>query len=173
MEKVIGIQTLPGATIKQRVAGFGVADSLRIYAAAEYVKALPIRRDRSWSKLFMQRTAEQIVSSGFATGCIDRALVFASLLRGTGYAARIVETIHRETLQGRVNRTGHAFVEVFLRNHGWLVLEPTTGEVISNITQNAAYIHLQTMPDFWSIGIANHRDFLVRFDDFANRTKFI
>lgn len=170
-KKQLTSQTTPGAQIKQLVAGFGVMDTLRIYAAAEYVRALPIVRDRRWGKLFMRRTAEQIVVENFATGCSDRALVFSAMLQSLGYTTRIIETIHQETLQGRVHRTGHMLVEVFHRDHGWLLLEPTTGERIDSLYRKTGFIHVQTLPDFWSIGINNYRDFINRFDMLASRTK--
>lgn len=167
----IGKQLVPGNTITTIANQFGVMKTLRIYAAAEFVRSIPIVRDRSWSRLFIARTAEQIVVDGFATGCIDRAIVFAALLRGCGFETRIIEAIHIETLQGRSGRVGHAFVELFHPEQGWLVLEPTTGSIIDDIYKKFGFIYLQTMSDFWSIGINNHRDFISRFDELSNRTK--
>lgn len=165
------LQLQAGEKIIATVSTFGTMNTLRIYEAAEIVRSLKVVRNREWSKLFIARNAEQILSDGFATGCIDRAIVFASLLTACGFPTRIIETIHIETLQGRSNRTGHAYVELCHPDQGWITLEPTTGEVIKDPYKKDGFIHLQTMPDFWSIGINNHRDFIARFDDLSNKTK--
>lgn len=165
-----GPQTKAGEIILQTTSLFGQSSLSKVYDAVSVVGALEMKR-KNWSKNFVARSAEQILSDGYVCGCIDRAIVFIGLLQAQGVPARLVETIHIETLQGRVNRTGHAFVEFFEKDYGWKVIDPRTGEIFSDFYKQTGFIHLQTMPDFWSIGINNHRDFIQRFDDLSNRTK--
>lgn len=74
------------------------------------------------------RTAEQVLQSGFVTGCTDVALAFIVLARALGIPTRYVETLESAYVMGdrEIPIRGHSFTDVLTRN-GWRVYEPIQG----------------------------------------------
>ncbi|MBU0534743.1 transglutaminase domain-containing protein [Patescibacteria group bacterium] len=92
------------------------------YVLGYMVKNLNKKRPEDWIKLFHTRTAEEILKSGFVTGCTDSTIVFCTLMRAEGYSTRYLETISKRWLDLDPNGTkepikGHAFAEVVLEDN--------------------------------------------------------
>jgi hypothetical protein len=84
--------------------------------------------DSKKNELFRNRTASEIIESGFETGCTDVALVYVALARAAGIPARYVETFNKKWIEnyesGRIN--GHVFVDL-LHYGEWRTYEPNRG----------------------------------------------
>lgn len=82
------------------------------------------------NELFRKRTADEIIRSGFATGCTDYALAFIALARASGIPAQYVETIKKSWIESPdMNRLeGHVFSEVLIKET-WYVVDPQGGSV--------------------------------------------
>jgi hypothetical protein len=77
--------------------------------------------------VFRKRTASQIISSGFSTGCTDDAIVFCALAREAGIPAKYIETLNKKNLHDRPRKVeGHVFAEIFIDDR-WRVYEPLQG----------------------------------------------
>jgi len=86
------------------------------------VESLNKERPEGWIKLFHTRTAEEILKSGFITGCTDSTIVFCTFMRAAGYPTKYLETISKRWLSLDPNDTkepikGHAFAEVVLEGN--------------------------------------------------------
>jgi len=76
------------------------------------------------NKLIRTRAVDEILESGFVTGCTDYALVAAALFRASNIPAVYVETFRRKWLEGNEKFIeGHIFVEIYLNNR-WLIVDP-------------------------------------------------
>lgn len=76
---------------------------------------------------FRNRTASEIISSGYTTGCTDDALVFCAVARATGIPTKYVETIHNDWLKDPHGRTRvHVFVDIYTRGE-WFAYNPNWG----------------------------------------------
>lgn len=67
------------------------------------------------NELFRQRTATQILKSGFTTGCTDDAIVFIAMAKQKGLNPIYLETLEKEWLASPMSEErikGHAFVKV-------------------------------------------------------------
>lgn len=83
-----------------------------------------------------QRTAEEIWRSGFAVGCSDYALLFATFARQLGWATTVLATAEINwfnNLQKGTNRchSGHYFCECFYDGK-WLLVDPTNKKIEKN-----------------------------------------
>ncbi len=74
---------------------------------------------------FRKRTASEILESGYANGCTDRALAFIVLARELGISTKYVETFDQEGLSNpNTNQIfGHVFVDVLVDGN-WKAYDP-------------------------------------------------
>ncbi len=80
-----------------------------------------------------QRTAQEIWESGFAVGCSDYAILFATFARQLGWATTILATADIEWFKnfkkGRSKiHSGHYFCECFYDNK-WVLVDPTCKKI--------------------------------------------
>jgi hypothetical protein len=95
---------------------------------SEYLKTL--NHDTSnKAGVFRKRTASEIITSCFQTGCTDRGVVFLALANELGIPAVYVETFKSDTLgAANAGMEGHVFTKVYDAQHGqWEIYEPMTG----------------------------------------------
>lgn len=105
-------------------------------------------------RLFRRRTAEQILASGFATGCTDHALAALPLLRARGVPAVYVEAFRRDWLDGEAAFAGHVFVEALIQGE-WRILNPAAGRVEPRYDE---HVVVARGLDSWDIGLENGDD---------------
>lgn len=120
------------------------------------------------SKIFRKRTADEIIRSGFATGCTDFGLVFITLLRARGIPAKYVEAIETEWLEkgGDSSIHGHVFSEVYF-NGEWFIVDPQAALI--KAWYGKRYVIYAAGLDSWDIGIANFEDLKNKFSEFRDK----
>lgn len=89
-------------------------------------------------------TAEQVLEEG-TNGCTRNALLFASLAREKGIPTVLINSAHVkwiEEIQNNpnvdrtINASGHFFVEVFLSDGKWYLVDSTAGRLFTNYDRN-------------------------------------
>ncbi|OGC48024.1 MAG: hypothetical protein A3A94_00105 [Candidatus Portnoybacteria bacterium RIFCSPLOWO2_01_FULL_43_11] len=120
-------------------------------------------------KLFRKRTAQEIIKSGFVTGCTDWALAFIILARVKKIPTRYVEIIRRRWLEEGKNDfiEGHIFAEVYLNNH-WYIIDPEEASIKDWYNR---WIIFRRGLDSWDIGIRNFKDLKEQFLEFRAEYK--
>lgn len=69
--------------------------------------------------------------------CTDYAALMTALLRAKGIPARVVTGIM--TSQS-ISSSGHAWVEAYMRNYGWVILEPTSASLLSDFDSSGNFL---------------------------------
>jgi len=120
------------------------------------------------AKIFRKRTADEIIRSGFATGCSDFSLVFVALVRARGIPAKYVETIEIEWLEngGESSIRGHVFAEIYF--DGELFIVDPQGALI-RAWYGKRYVVYAVGLDSWDIGIENFEDLKNKFSEFREK----
>lgn len=81
-------------------------------------------------KVKFQRTAQEIWDSGFASGCTDWAIIFATLARQIGIPTTFLHTAELNWMKNLQNKAkqsihiGHSFCECFYDGR-WVLVDPT------------------------------------------------
>lgn len=83
-----------------------------------------------------QRTAQEIWESGFAVGCSDYAILFATFARQIGWATTILATAElnwiKDLHEGKNSRhSGHYFCECYYDGK-WVLVDPTCKKIENN-----------------------------------------
>ncbi len=97
-------------------------------------------------KYKFQRTAKEIWESGFATGCTDYAILFATFARQVGIPTTFLHTAEYGWIQKLKNgeessriHKGHSFCECFY-NGEWVLVDPTCRKI--EFSYDTKKIHL-------------------------------
>lgn len=72
--------------------------------------------------------ADEIFKRGYATGCTNYAITFATLARAKDIPAIVVDSAHMDWVENGASLefvSGHFFCEVFLKNK-WRLIDPTS-----------------------------------------------
>lgn len=97
---------------------------------SKYINDIKLETDRKIkNNVFRKRTANQIITDGFVTGCSDRAIVFIALVRALNIPIRWVETVIGGNKHGFHN--GHVFVDINIDGK-WYLYDPITGFTKNN-----------------------------------------
>ncbi len=163
-----GLQTESTERIKE--IGHTIEGSFveKVLTILDIVSKLPLRQENKES-IFRRRTADQILSDGFVTGCTDIALVFIALLRTVGIPSKYVETIDEDWLQnGGDNITGHVYVNAFDGSR-WRIIDPMKKVIDANPDQDGRVNYKEGL-DSWDIGIDSFDMLIKQFNDFRNQT---
>jgi len=90
-------------------------------------------RPEEWVEMFRKRGAEEIIKSGFTTGCTDSAIVFCTLVRAAGYPTKYIEVISKRWLDSKENEKkpikGHVFAEVMVNKDRWILIDPDSKKI--------------------------------------------
>jgi len=147
-----GKQTLITSDIKERVLDF---KGTTIDIIREILDTLrDFRMERFNKEIFRKRTANEIIKSGFVTGCTDYALVFIVLSRACGIPVKYVETIDKEWLiNGGNSFTGHIYSKIYDESKNeWIWVDPMRGRIGDNLEDFQRVIYKEGL-DSWDIGI--------------------
>lgn len=133
---------------------------------------LPFDRKENWTSLFNTRTAEEILKSGFNTGCTDVAIVFVAIMRSAGYPAKYIETISKQWLKDYENSNskiqGHVFTEVLIENE-WVLIDPDSRRILCNKTNEFEhYVVYEQGLDPHELGITDFETMKKLFCDFRS-----
>ena len=88
-----------------------------------------------------QRTAKEIWESGFAVGCSDYAILFATFARQLGFSTAILATAEFSWLERfkkkerNSNHSGHYFCECFYEGN-WVLVDPANENLMENYSLN-------------------------------------
>lgn len=119
-------------------------------------------------KLFRKRTADQIITDGFLTGCTDAAIVFVAVARACNIPAKYVETIDLSWLKEGGNQIrGHQYVEIYDEDGDrWIWIDPLGRRVDIASPDNEGRIIFKEGLDSWDIGITDFDSLSKSFDTF-------
>jgi len=117
------------------------------------------------NEFFRKRTAEQIIDSGYATGCTDYALVFTTLVRAKNIPAKYIEAISTQWFEkGDLEHLeGHVFSEVQINNN-WYIIDSQTAVI--KAWYGKRFEILEEGLDSWDIGVRNIEDLKKKFEQF-------
>ncbi len=127
---------------------------------------------------FRQRSASEIIESGYYNSCSDSGLVFVTLSRFAGIPTKYIETIEKDNLIKKpILVSGHAFAEVFLGDR-WIKYEPHNGFLNNGkyLVANSEYIKTGEGLDFSELKLNNgeiiNLDSVDKIRRLRNDTKF-
>lgn len=105
-------------------------------------------------EIFRTRTADQIISDGFYSGCTDATLVFVSLVRTCQIPAKYVEMLSKDWLECEDQDTfsGHVVSEAKIGEH-WYFVDPIRAHVSLRCTSGMVIVDKGL--DSWDIGITH------------------
>ena len=119
---------------------------------------LPFRKDKVLKQeLFRRRTADQIITDGFVTGCTDITLVFISLVRAKGIPAKYVEAVSERWIKtGNKKLKGHVFAECLI-NDRWVKVDPTNKSILKTDNYPNFVVYKKGL-DSWDLRIRSFQD---------------
>lgn len=125
--------------------------------------------NRERPDVFRERTAHQILSDKFSTGCTDFSILYIAISRAMGVPTKYVELLSRGWLEGDDERIqGHVVAEVLINNK-WLFVDPTYGSIAIKPT-NGMVIYDKGL-DSWDIGIRDRNNLGEKFMKFREQWK--
>jgi len=82
----------------------------------------------------LQRTADEILASGYTIACGEQAIIFMVLCRTKGVPAKYVEAVSLDWLQQETdeNMHEHAFVETYLGGE-WTLVDPARRKIYDDL----------------------------------------
>jgi len=135
-------------------------------------KVLRIERQHpKWREIFRNRTADQIFTDGFATGCTDIALVFITAARAKEIPTKYIEAIDKRYLESKEEGPfrGHVFAEVCI-NGNWYQVDPESATAYA-LKDYKHYVIYGEALDSWDLGIKSYNDIAKVFADFKKEYK--
>lgn len=122
--------------------------------------------DENKNDIFRKRTADEIISDGYVSGCTDRALVFLVVARALNIPSKYIETINLDFLkEDKENYSGHVYASVFEQGLGWKIIDPETRNINADIKKDNRILFKEGF-DSWDIGITDFNSLKSKFDDF-------
>lgn len=127
--KMVTLLTFPGQTIR-KIGDYLKMNNNVLRETSMYLRKFS--RINDYNQIRWKRNAEEIATSGEASGCNDLALVFCSLGKYLGYSNRLVNTWESENLKnivtgkGSDSISGHFFVDIHIDGK-WHQYDPTLG----------------------------------------------
>jgi transglutaminase-like putative cysteine protease len=117
------------------------------------------------SSLFRKRTAEEIIDSGFVTGCTDSAIVFITLARACKIPAKYIETFDHRLLQDEKSTvSGHVYSSLFdVKNGEWKIFDLDKGN--TDISKDGRIVFKEGI-DSWNLGVGDYDSLEKAFQEF-------
>lgn len=144
----------------------------KIKAIFSFIKKLKYNKEEK-DKIFRKRSADEIISSGFVTGCTDEALVFITLARAMKIPAKYIETIDLKFLDKKEESEygGHVYSGVFKEGDGWMVVDSTKSKLNANPGEDGRVVFREGL-DSWDIGIFDYETLRREFEKFKSTFKY-
>ena len=138
----------------------------KIKAICSFVKSLQTNKENK-TDIFRKRTADEIISSKYVTGCTDEALVFITIARAMNIPAKYIETIDLDFLNKNEtgNYKGHIYSGVYKGGEGWKIVDQTKRKIDADIEKDGRAFYKEGL-DSWDIGIKDLQTLKVEFDKF-------
>ena len=154
-----------GEKIKSEAGNF----EEQVRRICDFVKALKYNKEGKM-KIFRKRTADEIISSGFVTGCTDAALVFIVIARSMGIPTKYIETINSTFFTGnekeRANYSGHVYAGVLEKGKGLMrVVDVKKKDMNANPEKDGRVVYGEGL-DSWDLGITDFETLKNKFDEY-------
>jgi transglutaminase-like putative cysteine protease len=163
-----GQQTKVTDTIQKLANKFLSKDFELMLLLLEWIQQNISVKTEEQNQLFRNRTAEQILSDHFSTGCTDTTLLFLALCRAKGYPAKYVELLDRQWLESpKEEVVGHVIAEVEIKGK-WYFVDPTYGSI--SLKKPSGTIVYDKGLDSWDIGVT-HENWQEKFYQFRDKYK--
>lgn len=150
-------------------AGFKLSGFDLIFEILNWLhKNIKLKADSEYkNQFFRKRTAEQVIDSGYATGCTDYGLVFITLARAKNIPAKYIEAVSTQWLEkGDMSHLeGHVFSEVQI-NRCWYIID--SHAAVIKAWYGRRFEVLAEGLDSWDIGVKNLEDLKKRFKQFRD-----
>lgn len=118
--------------------------------------------------VFRKRTADQIISDAYFSGCTDYALVFIVLCRAKGIETKYVEAIKKDWLkEGGHSIQGHIFAECLIRDK-WIQVDPQRATINLLMNYNSFEIYDRGI-DSWDLEIDSINSLKDKFEQFRRQ----
>jgi transglutaminase-like putative cysteine protease len=119
-----------------------------------------------FNDIFRQRTGNQIVGEGYASGCSDFALAFITIARAKGVPTKYVECINKSYFNGDSAKVaGHVFAECFIDGK-WRSVDSPAGSLFINKNYSNYVVYAKGL-DSWDLGIQDLKTMREKFTPFA------
>jgi hypothetical protein len=131
------------------------------------LKQLPPEIDKN--KIFRKRTADDIISDGYASGCTDYALAFIALCRAKHISTKYIEVVKCSWLESDGTGTirGHVFAECFIDDN-WIQIDPQRATIHIKQNYNGFEIFDEGL-DSWDLGITDFDTLKTSFEHFKKK----
>lgn len=140
--------------IAQQIPGKGrqfIEELFQWFTQSGYIRTFSEKeRERLLDTEHLQRTADQILQSGYTIACGEHTAAFVALCRAKGIPVKYVEAVGLEWLQKETdeNMNSHAFVEAYLDDH-WILIDPARRKIYDEINyEKCGYVKWAEGIDF-------------------------
>jgi hypothetical protein len=110
----------------------------KLEQASSFVGSVPFKGyDKN---IWRKRIAQQILESGYTTGCSDRAIMFSHIARSLNVPTLYVETLEKSWTKNidMKNIIGHVFCDALVSGE-WVPFDPGYGSI--SIEDECYYLH--------------------------------
>ncbi|MBS3923191.1 MAG: transglutaminase domain-containing protein [Nitrosarchaeum sp.] len=164
-----GEQTTITESIRKKVEGIKGTTKERVQQIFKILGELEYKKENKDS-IFRKRTADQILHSGFVTGCTDVTLAFIALARALNMPTKYIEAIKTEYIEKPNLNDGHVYAGVLEGSGRWIITDPTFSRFDIE-PENYGYTIVAEGLDSWDIGIRDFDSLKEKFDDFRRSHK--
>ena len=162
-------QTKVTPQIKKLAEEFKEQDSLKSILNTLFWIDENIKMNRERTDVFRERTADQILSDKYSTGCTDYAILYIAISRAMGIPTKYVELLSIRWLESDEEKIqGHVIAEVLVDDKR-LFVDPTHGSISTKPT--SGMVIYDKGLDSWNIGIKNRENLGAKFMKFREKWK--
>ena len=136
----------------------------------DIVKRFPSKIENK-KHVFRKRTADQIITDNYVTGCVDKAVVFVVLARAVHIPAKYIEALDNEWLKSADMHhiSGHAYAEIF-DGEKWRIADPSHRKIDADISADGLSVFGVGF-DSWDLGLMDWGSMIAEFTKFVSRGK--
>ncbi len=119
-----------------------------------------IRDESKKDNLFRKRSADDILTDKFATGCTDFNIAYIAIARAIGWPTKYIEGVRKERSKNYFE--GHVIAESFIRGK-WIGVDPSYSEIYLNPEQSRFYKEHRIIGvglDSWDLGVYGLNDLI-------------
>lgn len=139
----------------------------KIHMILQFLRRLKYNSENKDS-VFRKRTADQIVTDEYVTGCTDDALVFIALARACSIPAKYIETLDTDWIKhGGRPIQGHVYAGVYIDGE-WILVDPAKRAFNVDIKNDNRVVLAEGL-DSWDIGATDFETLVKNSDDFRDK----
>ncbi len=162
-----GKQTVITPAVLEIARSFEGTTEQKIHQMVQFLRTLRYQTENK-NEVFRKRTASQIITDGYVTGCTDDALVFIALARALSIPTKYIETLDLTWLKnGGRPINGHVYVGI-QNGVEWKVIDPSARNENANIEQDGRVIIAEGL-DSWDIGATDFDSLAKMSEEFREK----